>query len=277
MELAGLAVAEAVYSVCHDDTAEKEKKKKRVLLVCGPGNNGGDGLVAARHLVHFGLEADVVYPKPSSKGHFVNLIQQCRDVGVPILNEVPTRDGSNNKYDVVVDAVFGFSFDSASTIREPFATAIRDMIRLRNECDATVISVDVPSGWDVDGGDLTGMNFNPDVLVSLTAPKLSSKKFRGRHFVGGRFLPPDIAEKYGVKVRELEEHTDMYYVVWCRVLVFVGSTRTCAFLTGDKHSYRDSWSFFPRCLLILESLKSWNYYTDVYILCLLYFFCNSSL
>ena len=215
MELAGLAVAEAVYSISQEsvtvfdndtdnDTTTENNKKRRVLLVCGPGNNGGDGLVAARHLVHFGLQADVVYPKPSSRQHFVNLIKQCRDMGIPIMNEVPTIDAADNKYDIIVDAIFGFSFDSKSTIREPFATSIGDMIQLQKEYNATMISVDVPSGWDVDGGDLTGMNFKPDVLISLTAPKLSAKKFRGRHFVGGRFLPPEIAKKYGVQVRKKE-------------------------------------------------------------------------
>ena len=63
-----------------------------------------------------------------------------------------------------------------------------------------VISVDVPSGWKVDEGDVSGMGFTPDVLISLTAPKLSSKTFSGRHFVGGRFLPPVLAAKYRIKV-----------------------------------------------------------------------------
>jgi len=58
MELAGLSVAEAIYQVV---TEQKKKKESmtRVLLVCGPGNNGGDGLVAARHLVMFGMECDM--------------------------------------------------------------------------------------------------------------------------------------------------------------------------------------------------------------------------
>ena len=50
MELAGLSVAESVWH------AMPPCEAKRVLVVCGPGNNGGDGLVAARHLYHFGYE-----------------------------------------------------------------------------------------------------------------------------------------------------------------------------------------------------------------------------
>jgi len=196
MELAGLSVAEAVYDVANDGDGEK-KKKKHVLLVCGPGNNGGDGLVAARHLVNFGFDSTIVYPKRSTKEHFINLVKQCEDMNIPILDEIPMEE---DEYDVIVDAIFGFSFRGTAP-REPFATAIANMVELQQRNESLVmISVDVPSGWDVDGGDLTGTGFNPDVLISLTAPKLSSKKFTGRHFVGGRFLPPGLAEKYGIRM-----------------------------------------------------------------------------
>jgi NAD(P)H-hydrate epimerase len=191
-----------------------------------PGNNGGDGLVAARHLVHFGLDATVVYPVRSTKTHFVNLVRQCEDVGIPILESVPAAsstskacadddhddesvdDGRDRRYDVVVDAVFGFSF-RGSAPREPYASAIAAMADIRKKDGSVLVSVDVPSGWDVDGagGDgavRTGVDLVPDVLVSLTAPKVFARSFRGRHFVGGRFLPPALAEKYGIRVSGLK-------------------------------------------------------------------------
>ena len=168
--------------------------------MCSPGNNGGDGLVAARHLVHFGIDATIVYPKRSSKTHFINLVKQCEDMGISILDSIPMD--SKEGYDVIVDAIFGFSFHGTAP-REPYATAIANMVELQKENNSLLVSVDVPSGWDVDGGDLTGTNFHPDVLISLTAPKLSAKQFKGRHFVGGRFLPPAIADKYGIRVSVL--------------------------------------------------------------------------
>lgn len=194
-----------------------------------PGNNGGDGLVAARHLAHFGFDATVVYPVRSTKAHFVNLVRQCEDVGIPVLDGMPdvataaaaaaeahdddARGGSGTarpraaRYDVIVDAVFGFSFRGGSAPREPHASAISAMRDMRRRGDPAVVlvSVDVPSGWDVDGdGDGDGSTARdrlvPDVLVSLTAPKPFARGFRGRHFVGGRFLPPALAEKYGIRV-----------------------------------------------------------------------------
>lgn len=61
-----------------------------------------------------------------------------------------------------------------------------------------VASIDIPSGWDVEVGPLEERpSFKPEVLISLTAPKLCAKKFTGRqHFLGGRFIPPDLAKKY---------------------------------------------------------------------------------
>lgn len=197
MELAGLSVAEAVYQVVPN--TEKSTKPK-ILLVCGPGNNGGDGLVAARHLVFFGYDCHVVYPKRSSKQHFVNLITQCEDAGVTVSDNMP--DSSDfETYDAIVDAIFGFSFKGAP--REPFATALDQMMEAQ-KAGVQVISVDVPSGWNVDEGDVAETGFVPDVLISLTTPKESARNFQGRHFVGGRFLPPKLATKYKVQMPPYE-------------------------------------------------------------------------
>jgi hydroxyethylthiazole kinase-like uncharacterized protein yjeF len=212
MELAGLSVAEAVYAV-----SPPSSNKQKVVIVCGPGNNGGDGLVAARHLVMFGYESvTVVYPKRSSKQHFCNLVQQCLDVGVTVQNDLPPLRSEEDEEEttevIVVDAIFGFSFHGEP--REPFASMLQQMMLASssslvsnkqeddssNDKKVTMISVDVPSGWSVDGGDVSESGFMPDVLVSLTAPKLSAVKFTGRHFVGGRFLPPKLAHKYGIQM-----------------------------------------------------------------------------
>lgn len=208
MELAGLAVAEAVYQVIPPATGEEETtttKKKKILLVCGPGNNGGDGLVCARHLTFFGYECVIVYPKKSKREHFINLVRQCEDVNIPILDEIP-KDMKD--YDAIVDAIFGFSF-SGGTIREPFGTAITQIMDVQMTHNIPVISVDVPSGWNVDEGDVANTGFIPQVLISLTTPKLSSKSFTGRHFIGGRFLPPKLAKKYNVQVCTVYEEWSM--------------------------------------------------------------------
>ncbi|XP_022883640.1 pyridoxine/pyridoxamine 5'-phosphate oxidase 1, chloroplastic-like [Olea europaea var. sylvestris] len=88
------------------------------------------------------------------------------------------------------------------TPRPPFDDMIQRLVALGNpnqkhQKSPVIVSVDIPSGWHVEEGDLSGEGIKPDMLVSLTAPKLCAKKFSGpHHFLGGRFVPPPIADKF---------------------------------------------------------------------------------
>lgn len=85
--------------------------------------------------------------------------------------------------DVILDAIFGFSFKPP--IRAPFDS----VLPMLSEARLPIVSVDIPSGWDVEEGNAAGVGLIPDVLLSLTAPKAGVKDFTGRHFLGGRFVP----------------------------------------------------------------------------------------
>ena len=103
--------------------------------------------------------------------------------------------------DVILDAIFGFSF--SPPVRAPFDA----VLPLLAKSGKPIVSVDIPSGWDVEKGkipfgvkkiegegDVTEEEtafegLEPEVLVSLTAPKLGAKDYKGRHFLGGRFVP----------------------------------------------------------------------------------------
>ncbi|XP_052134162.1 pyridoxine/pyridoxamine 5'-phosphate oxidase 1, chloroplastic isoform X3 [Oryza glaberrima] len=193
MELAGLSVAAAVVEVY------KLGEHTRVLVICGPGNNGGDGLVAARHLHHFGYKPSVCYPKRTPKPLYSGLCTQLESLTIPF---VPVEDLPANlseEFDIIIDAMFGFSFHG--TPRPPFDDLINRLVSLsaidNSAKRPAIVSVDIPSGWHVEEGDINGGGFKPDMLVSLTAPKLCAKKFTGpHHFLGGRFVPPPIVSKY---------------------------------------------------------------------------------
>ena len=204
MELAGLSVAAATREVY------PPKTHGRVLCVCGPGNNGGDGLVAARHLFHFGYDVSVCYPKRSGREPiYARLVTQLETLGVPFVDAaaLTTPDaeerGLKKSCDVVLDGVFGFSF--AGSPRAPF-DALLELLTPAHD-PPPIVAIDVPSGWSVDEGDTSPgkSGVRPDVLVSLTAPKLGSKTFEGaHHFVGGRFLPPKLAAEFGLAPPEYQ-------------------------------------------------------------------------
>ncbi|KAJ1994556.1 hypothetical protein GGI25_003096 [Coemansia spiralis] len=181
MELAGLSVAESI---------AKEYPKGKILVCIGPGNNGGDGLVAARHLSHFGYQLSLYCPVKPKKDLYRNLLHQCN---AHCIQEVEDLAVAISEADLVVDAVFGFSFKGLA--RPPFDKVLEAM----RSTDKPIISVDIPSGWDVENGDANGNGICPDMLVSLTAPKLCAKGFKGRHhYLGGRFAPPAMVKELGI-------------------------------------------------------------------------------
>eukprot|EP00741_Cyanophora_paradoxa_P012523 tig00020611_g12101.t1 len=139
MELAGQACALSVAR------AYPLEKHPRVLVICGPGNNGGDGLVAARHLAHFGYKPAIVYPKRTAKPLYANLVVTCESLGIPVLDALPADFEA--AFDVVVDAIFGFSFMSGG-VRPPFDAILAALARTK----LPVASIDVPSGWDLEKG-----------------------------------------------------------------------------------------------------------------------------
>lgn len=192
MELAGLSVSQAVFKL------QPLSKGKRILVACGPGNNGGDGLVAARHLFHYGYQPTVYYPKQNKNELYQRLTKQLKDVQVPFTEDFST---AVQQTDHIVDAIFGFSF--SGEVREPFPKVIEALQTTK----IPVLAVDAPSSWNIESGppdDGPGKDFMPEALISLTAPKPLVKWFKGRHFLGGRFLSPEMAEKYGLDLPEYE-------------------------------------------------------------------------
>ena len=79
-------------------------------MCCGPGNNGGDGLVAARHLSLMKYSPHIYYPVRTNKALYKNLVHQCVEMGIPFLDRCPDVDETNKNYSLIVDALFGFSF-----------------------------------------------------------------------------------------------------------------------------------------------------------------------
>jgi len=192
MELAGLSVSQAVYRL------HPPNKGKNVLIACGPGNNGGDGLVAARHLFHYGYAPTVYFPKQGKSELYQRLSTQLKQLNVPFTEDFSSSLKSS---DFVVDAIFGFSF--SGEVREPFPNVIKALA----ETKVPVLAVDAPSSWNIETGPPNngpGKDYRPESLISLTAPKPLVKWFKGRHFVGGRFVSKAIAEKYGFEIPQYQ-------------------------------------------------------------------------
>jgi len=199
MELAGLAVAQALAA------SFALPKYKKVLVCCGPGNQGGDGLVAARHLSHFGYEPTLYMPKPGNKDIYKRLHKQCQNLSIRTLSSESDFTASLRSSDVILDAIFGFSF--LGPVRAPFSKILPAL----RDAKLPMLSVDIPSGWHVEEGPVKleseegedlGPALDPEVLISLTAPKLGVKGYKGRHWLGGRFVPPTMVDEWKLNLPE---------------------------------------------------------------------------
>ncbi|XP_078735382.1 yjeF N-terminal domain-containing protein 3 isoform X2 [Lampetra fluviatilis] len=222
VEMMGMAVAHAITRAF--PLASLPRKQPTGLVICGPGYNGACGLASARHLKMFGYEPTVFYVKRSVKPLSQALTTQCEKLDIPFLSYLPTEvQLINDAYCFVVDAVFGTGL--RGEVREPFLSIMNTLRQVK----APVASVDVPSGWDPDlcgnGSACPGaagtagaagtqqlqqqqlqlqqLQLQPEVLVSLGAPKRCAERFAGRlHFLGGRFLPLDIHKKMELNLPE---------------------------------------------------------------------------
>jgi len=158
----------------------------------------------------FGYDPTVYMPKPGSKDIYKRLQKQCTNCDIKTissLEELKTALKPENT-SCILDAIFGFSFHPP--VRAPFD----EVLPLLNESKLPIVSVDIPSGWDVEKGPIKLTNNNgqtvnsgvdASVLISLTAPKAGVKAFKGRHFLGGRFVPKFLERKYELNLPEYPE------------------------------------------------------------------------
>jgi NAD(P)H-hydrate epimerase len=140
MEIAGLSVAKCIDNFLQENKNEKEKKRNKILVICGPGSklklfnikikiqlndyylldNGGDGVVASRYLKEFDYDVEILYPKKTGNELYLRLLKQCENYEITIFNDF--KDVDLLKYDLIIDGIFGFSF--SGDVREPFKNII---------------------------------------------------------------------------------------------------------------------------------------------------------
>ncbi len=198
----------------------REQPGARILLVCGPGNNGGDGLAAARHLHNAGAVVEIVHAGGrSEEGEAAVNLGVALRMGLPI-TPVQGQDGRAaaaamdaalarlGTPDLVIDAVLGTGLDRP--VREPLATLIGRINELSKE-GVLVVAVDIPSGLDADTGEPLGMAVRADVTVTLAGLKAGFTKLGAQGYIGDVVVsdigaPRELTQRLGTPLREHEPH-----------------------------------------------------------------------
>lgn len=158
----------------------------RVHCVAGPGNNGGDALVVARHLRNAGASVSVALigaDRPATSDASINFAVIER-LGIPI-----GRSTTIPEVDLVVDGLLGTGLRGAP--RAPFDAAIDAL----NAADAPTLALDIPSGLDADTGDAAGACIRAAATVTFAHPKAGFTRGRGPT-LAGEVVVLDIAIPY---------------------------------------------------------------------------------
>jgi len=157
---------------------------KRIVAICGTGNNGGDGFVAARHLsYYYGASVQLILlgfandlRTEEAKINW-QIIQKMDSIEVITGNEINDKIKKTIEYaDVIIDGIFGTGI--RGEIREPHSSAIK----IINTSKAYVVSVDVPSGIDPNTGRAHDVSVRADATVTFHRMKiglLNNKKYSG--------------------------------------------------------------------------------------------------
>jgi len=186
MENAGRSAADVVWKMLG-------KKKKSVVVVCGSGNNGGDGLVCARHLINRGAEA----------GIFMIGGEKELKTDVRINSDILKKSGYNvrrirgnrglsalagalKRCTIVVDAIFGIGFHGE--VREPHASIIERI----NRAKKPVAALDVPSGLDALSGRASQPCIKARSTITFGFPKTGLIRNDGPRYAG-RVIIADIS------------------------------------------------------------------------------------
>lgn len=188
--------------------SSRQQTSGRWLILVGKGNNGGDGLAAARHLADAGCEPTIVYAVPSNALAGDAAFQ--RDVAARLgLNTIVYGDKAIDwqAYDGIVDALLGTG--TAGPPREPYASLIREA----NASGLPIVAADIPSGLDAD----TGAVFDPCIRASRTVALAFLK--RGLvQFPGAQFAGQVVVRPIGIPARLVDDFAIRTFLLHERLL-----------------------------------------------------------
>ncbi len=232
MENAGLAVAQEIWMQLGS------LEDRRIAVLVGPGNNGGDGLVAARHLFEWGAQVRVYALRARSDSQWTRTVE----MGVPC-GTVAEDDGFEaleallSGAEAVVDALLGTG--SSRPIEGDLAGIMERLGAIRSRTvKPKLVAVDLPTGLDADSGRLDPLAVAADETVTFHAPKVGLYMQPGAAAAGSvqqveigipagldDGLQTEVLERRGAKALLPERPLDGHKGTFGRVLVIAGSAR----------------------------------------------------
>lgn len=178
MENAGLQVVNMVTHI------RPQVQDSKIVVLCGRGNNGGDGFVIVRHLLRLGYRvetwalAEVSQYNGDARVNYDILLKHGFEVSIVDEIEPVVYLRNLDKNDLIVDALLG------TGLKREVSDPLAGIIRAVNESPAEVLSVDIPSGISADNGQVMGSGVKADYTVTFALPKKGLFLFPGADYCG---------------------------------------------------------------------------------------------
>ena len=174
--IASLELMERAANACVQTMQSENLDLSSVCVVCGSGNNGGDGFAIARILKNMGCSVDTYlvgnpeHCTPETREQ----IRRLKECGGKITEDIPQDDS----YSIVIDAVFGVGLSRKIEGR------YRQVIERMNQMQGTKFAVDIPSGLSASTGCVLGCAFHADDTVTFEVKKIGLELAQGRAYAG---------------------------------------------------------------------------------------------
>ncbi len=205
MENAGRGVAQAILKHMPDEAS------RGIIVLAGPGNNGGDGFVAARHLYQKGIRIRIFLLAPGERFHGdarTNL-EIIKSLGLPIdeiLNEDQAKacEKSLRNCGLIVDAIFG------TGLKRDVEGRFAAIIDIAKHSERPIVAVDIPSGLCADTGKPLGTCIRADLTVTMALPKTGHVTISGARHTGNLEvvdigIPSFIVEQADIQAELMDE------------------------------------------------------------------------
>lgn len=183
---------------CVEVMKEEQIDLTKPLVVCGSGNNGGDGFAVARLLYEEGYLPEIAFVgnRNSRSEETRTQMEILENLGMSYGNSLPDAE-----YSVIIDAVFGIG------LSREVKGHYRDVIERMNRYKGAKVAIDIASGISADTGQVLGCAFRADLTVTFAYGKLGQYLFPGSTFSGKTVVRP-----IGIKNMALENSTEVSYM-----------------------------------------------------------------
>jgi len=178
-----------------------------ILIICGKGNNGGDGFSAASILDdnNYNVKVHSIIPENKISGEGLEYFLECKNKGVRISFGLVLE---NIRYpDLIIDGLFGTGF------RKGMSSEIFSLIQWINQSDSQILAIDIPSGLNGDTGEIESVAVKADMTITFGHPKLGMVLRKGPEYCGQIIEDdigfPEISEVQlgGIDWRRFSENT----------------------------------------------------------------------